>query len=172
MVVARARGEPWCKGRRWKMGKSIICGVDGSPDAQAALKVAAQFADRLGSTLILAHVAELAYLPYAAAYPFGGTAGPMTMAADADSEEEAAAQLLQRVAIDAGLPDAERRVAIGHPAERLAELADEEDAELIVVGSRGRGALKAAFLGSVSSNLVGIARCPVLIVPRGASEEP
>jgi nucleotide-binding universal stress UspA family protein len=73
------------------------------------------------------------------------------------------------VGVGAGLADAERRVVVGFPAERLAELADEEDAELIVVGSRGRGAFKAAFLGSVSSSLVGIARCPVLIVPPGAA---
>ncbi len=153
------------------MGKSIICGVDGSADSHAALKVGAQLAERLGSTLILAHVAEPAYVPYATAYPFGGTAGPMAVTEEVASEEKAAARLLQREAVDAGLADAERRVAIGHPAERLAELADEEDAEFVVVGSRGRGALKAAFLGSVSSSLVGIARCPVLIVPRGASAE-
>src|ERR687888_334827 len=54
---------------------------------------------------------------------------------------------------------------------RLADLADEEDAELIVVGSRGRGRFKAAFLGSVSNSLVGVARCPVLIVPPGAGQE-
>jgi nucleotide-binding universal stress UspA family protein len=41
---------------------------------------------------------------------------------------------------------------------------------LIVVGSRGRGRFKAAFLGSVSNSLVGVARCPVLIVPPGAAE--
>ncbi|MGH3115488.1 MAG: universal stress protein [Gaiellaceae bacterium] len=153
------------------MAGSIVCGVDGSSDSQAALKVAAQFADRLGSTLILAHVAEVAHVPYAAAYPFGGTAGPTAMTEETESAEEAAARLLERVALNAGLADSERRVAIGHPAERLAELADEEDADLIVVGSRGRGALTAAFLGSVSYSLVGIARCPVLIAPRGASEE-
>jgi nucleotide-binding universal stress UspA family protein len=150
--------------------KSIICGIDGSADSQAALKVAAEFAGRLGSTLILAHVAEPAYVPYAAAYPFGGTSGPIAVAKEVQSEEEAAARLLELVAVDAGLADAQRRVAIGHPAERLAELADEEDAELIVIGSRGQGALKSAFLGSVSYSLVGIARCPVLIVPPGASE--
>lgn len=154
------------------MSRSIVCGVDGSPDSQAALTVAAQFADRLGSTLILAHVAEPAYVAYAAAYPLGGTAGPLTVAEETESKEEDSARLLGRVAVAAGLPDAERRTAIGHPAERLAELADEENAELIVVGSRGRGALKSAFLGSVSYSLVGIARCPVLIVPPGASEEP
>jgi nucleotide-binding universal stress UspA family protein len=37
-----------------------------------------------------------------------------------------------------------------------------------VVGSRGRGAFRSAFLGSVSNSLVGVARCPVLIVPPGA----
>jgi nucleotide-binding universal stress UspA family protein len=154
------------------MGRSIVCGVDGSPDSQAAVKVAAEFAGRLGSTLILAHVAEPAYVAYAAAYPFGGTAGPMATAEEAESTEKDSERLLQRVAVAAGLADAERRVAIGHPAEQLAELADDENAELIVVGSRGRGALKSAFLGSVSYNLVGVAGCPVLIVPPGASEQP
>ncbi len=153
------------------MAGPIVCGVDGSPDSRAALEVAAQLGNRLGSTLILAHVAELVYVPYAAAYPFGGTAGPATVMEETESEEEAAARLVQRVAADARLANAETRVAVGHPAERLAELADEEDAELVVVGSRGRGAFKAAFLGSVSYNLVGVARCPVLIVPPGASEE-
>ena len=151
------------------MGGSIVCGVDGSADSQAAAKVAAQLADRLGSTLILAHVVELAHTPFAAAHPLAGMAGPMMMAEEADSKEEGA-RLLERVAVDAGLADAERRMAIGYPAERLADLADEEDAHLIVVGSRGRGALKAAFLGSVSYNLVGVARCSVLIVPPGVSE--
>ncbi len=153
------------------MRRSIVCGVDGSPDAQAALAIAREFAERLGSRLILAHVAEPAYVPYAGAYPFGGTTGPMATAKETESEEEASARLLERAAIDAGLADAETRVAIGHPAERLAELADQEDAELIVVGSRGRGALKSAFLGSVSYSLVGIAGCPVLIVPPGATED-
>jgi nucleotide-binding universal stress UspA family protein len=153
------------------MAGSIICGVDGSADSQAALEVAIELSNRLGTTLILAHVAEVAHVPYAAVYPFGATPGLAALAEESESQEEAASRLLQRVAFDAGLAEAERRVAIGHPAERLAELADEEDAELLVVGSRGRGALKAAFLGSVSSSLLGIARCPVLIVPPGAWEE-
>ena len=152
------------------MSTAIVCGVDGSSDSQAALKVAAGLADRLGTRLVLAHVAEPAHIPYAAAAPFGGMGGTMAVTAEIDSGEEAGERLLEQVAIDAGLVDADRRVAVGFPAERLAELADEENAELIVVGSRGRGAFKAAFLGSVSSSLVGIARCPVLIVPPGAAD--
>jgi universal stress protein E len=152
------------------MSRAIICGLDGSTDSQRALEVAARLAKRLGSRLVLAHVAEVAYVPYAAAYPLGGAGGPTAVANEIDAEEEVGERLLEQAADAAGLGDAERRVEVGVAAERLADLADEEDAELIVVGSRGRGAFRAAFLGSVSNSLVGVARCPVLIVPPGATE--
>jgi nucleotide-binding universal stress UspA family protein len=148
---------------------SIVCGVDGSPDSQAALQVAARLAKQLDLRLIAAHVGEPAYVPYAAAAPFGGMAGRYALMEEVESHQEIAEQLLEQVVATAGV-DADRRTAVGVPAERLAEIADEVDAELIVVGSRGRGAFKAAFLGSVSNALVGVARCPVLIVPPGATE--
>ena len=154
---------------RRKMTSSIICGVDGSTASERALAVAAQLADRLDLRLVLAHVLDHAYSPYAAVGPLG--AGVMTRPVamvNVEAYEEAGEQLLTRLAEEAGLAQAERRVASGFPAERLADLADEEKAEMIVVGSRGRGAFKAAFLGSVSSSLIGIARCPVLVVPPGA----
>jgi nucleotide-binding universal stress UspA family protein len=152
------------------MSTSIVCGVDGSPDSQAALQVAARLAAQLNLRLVVAHVAEPAFVPYAAAAPFGGNIGRYALMEEVESQQEAAERLLRQVVTAAGV-DTERRAAVGVPAEQLAEIADEVDAELIVVGSRGRGAFKAAFLGSVSNSLVGIARCPVLIVPPGASEE-
>jgi nucleotide-binding universal stress UspA family protein len=164
--------------RRWggrkenDMGGSIVCGVDGSADSQAALGVAGRLAERLEARLVLAHVAELALVPYAAVGGMGAggiAPQPMTLATR-DHQEEAGVRLLEQIAAEHGLRDAERRVVVGFPAERLADLADDEDAELIVVGSRGRGRFKAAFLGSVSNSLVGVARCPVLIVPPGAAE--
>jgi nucleotide-binding universal stress UspA family protein len=69
-----------------------------------------------------------------------------------------------------GLEEADRRVVVGYAAERLADLGDEEGAEMIVVGSRGRGAFKAAFLGGVSTSLIGVARSPILVVPPGAAD--
>ena len=152
------------------MGTSIVCGVDGSSDAQAALHVAADLAARLRLRLVVAHVAEPTYIPYAAAAPFGGPTGRYAVTEEMESQEKNAARLLEDVVATSGLVDVARRAGVGVPAERLADLADEEDADLIVVGSRGRGAFKAAFLGSVSSALVGVARCPVLIVPPGATE--
>jgi nucleotide-binding universal stress UspA family protein len=155
---------------RRDMSTSIVCGVDGSADSQAALRVAGALAERLGLRLVVAHVAEPAYIPYAAAAPFGGMAGRYAVMEEAESQKEAAERLLEDVVVAAGLVNAERRTSLGVPAERLADIADETDAELIVVGSRGRGAFKSAFLGSVSNDVVGVARCPVLIVPPGATE--
>jgi nucleotide-binding universal stress UspA family protein len=154
------------------MGGSIVCGVDGSADSQAALRVAARLAERLEARLVLAHVAELALVPYAAVGRIGpGGVAPRSMTlATRDEQEQAGVRLLQQLAAEHGLGDAEHRVVVGLPAERLADLADDQDAELIVVGSRGRGRFEAAFLGSVSNSLVGAARCPVLIVPRAAAE--
>jgi nucleotide-binding universal stress UspA family protein len=154
------------------MDTSIVCGVDGSHDSDAALAVAVRMAQRLGAKLVLAHVTEPVLTPYAHAAPFGGlsSAGPLAAHDQAVELEEAGTRLLEQAADAAGITDAEYRVLIGAPAERLADIADEENAELIVVGSRGRGAFKAAFLGSVSTSLLGIARSPVLIVPPGTAE--
>jgi nucleotide-binding universal stress UspA family protein len=61
------------------------------------------------------------------------------------------------------------QVAEGDPADRLLDTVDEEGAELLVVGSRGRGSLSSAVLGSVSRRLATDARCPVVVVPPGVS---
>jgi len=153
------------------MEKTIVCGVDGSTDSEAALAAAARLADRLGSRLLLANIVEQVHSPYAPV----GALGPRAVVLEplADSLEErvtAGERLLEEMAEKANVGEAERRVVPGFAAERLADLADEENADLIVVGSRGRGAFKAAFLGSVSTSLIGVARCPVLVVPPGARE--
>jgi nucleotide-binding universal stress UspA family protein len=150
------------------MGRSIVCGVDGSPDSRAALRVAADLAKRLGAKLVLAHVIEHVEAPDAVVGPMGTGTMPRPLLIDAPEQKEAGDQLLAQIANAAGVEQAERRVVFGFAGERLADLADEEQAELVVVGSRGRGAFKAAFLGSVSTNLIGAARCPVLVVPPGA----
>jgi nucleotide-binding universal stress UspA family protein len=155
------------------MEKSIVVGVDGSADSEAALAVAARLADRLGARLVLANVVEYVHSPYP--YPTVAAIGPRAIAPaplrDAlGAPVRAGERLLKEMAEQADVEAAERRVVSGFAAERLADLADEEDAELIVVGSRGRGAFKAAFLGSVSTSLIGVARCPVLVVPPGARE--
>jgi nucleotide-binding universal stress UspA family protein len=152
------------------MERAIVCGVDGSADSQAALSVAARMAEQLGARLVLANAVEYVHSPYATAGAFGPAAARAPLPETLDEQVRAGERLLEMMAEQAGLDQAERRVVTGFAAERLADLADEEGAELIVVGSRGRGAFKAAFLGSVSTSLIGVARCPVLVVPPGARE--
>jgi len=157
------------------MSASIVCGVDGSADSHAALKVAARLSRQLGLKLVIATVGEASHMSYAASPPSGGMsgryAGGPSLMETVELHEEEARRVLDHMVTTSGLTEAKRRIAVGVPADRLADLADEEEADFIVVGSRGRGAFKSAFLGSVSNSLVGIARCPVLIVPRGAAEE-
>jgi nucleotide-binding universal stress UspA family protein len=174
-VLASGRCSLCDRRKGEEMNGSIVCGVDGSPDSQRALGVAAQVARRLGAKLIVANVVAYvpdpvvptnAYQPMARLTGYG----PPMMEKRTDADMEASGTLLEHIVAEAGVDGAERRTELGIPAERLAELADDEGAEFIVVGSRGRGPFKAAFLGSVSNSLIGIARCPVLVVPRGVTE--
>jgi nucleotide-binding universal stress UspA family protein len=77
--------------------------------------------------------------------------------ADGDAVVQAARAALDR-------PDVETQVLMGEPATELALFAHEVGATVLVVGSRGHGALKRAFIGSVSDHLVRNAPCPVLVV--------
>jgi len=82
-----------------------------------------------------------------------------------------------RAAIDAarsalGLADAEARVVQGDPGEAICRVASELSAAAIVIGSRGRGGLKRAFLGSVSDHVVRNAPCSVIVTGARAAPPP
>ena len=142
---------------------TIVCGVDGSRNATIALGAAARLAEQLNARLVVAHVVQ-------GGFASGAVEGmrSATLGRNVEGELATGERLLDAVLDGQELREAERQVVLGFPADQLADLADAEEAELIVVGSRGRGALRAAFLGSVSTDLIGIARCPVLVVPPGA----
>jgi nucleotide-binding universal stress UspA family protein len=54
---------------------------------------------------------------------------------------------------------------VGDPADEIVAYADSVDAEAIVVGTRGRGSITGALVGSVSQRVLRDARLPVLVVP-------
>jgi nucleotide-binding universal stress UspA family protein len=149
---------------------TLLCGVDGSPQSAAAVAVAARLVERRGARRVVAHLKDTHHAHRNPAPVGAGSAVPRPLGMPAAEHVRAAEALVAQMAAAAGVEGAECRVVGGFAADRLADLADEEQAELIVVGSRGRGALKAAFLGSVSANLIGVARCPVMVVPAGATE--
>jgi nucleotide-binding universal stress UspA family protein len=67
--------------------------------------------------------------------------------------------------------DVQGEVLQGDPATAIARRAEEDDLDLLLLGSRSHGPVRSALLGSVSEMLVRTAPCPVLIVPHGATAE-
>ena len=149
------------------MFKNIVVGTDGSDGATIALSTAIELAHAGGATL---HVVSAMKAPLS-----GGFVGPEAMSvipAAPDWQDAARAELdtiLGRASLDAKAQevDVEVHAEIGSAAEVLCEVAQNVDADLIVVGSRGmKGGRR--FLGSVPNSVSHHAPCSVLIVDTGA----
>lgn len=140
------------------MNSSIICGVDHAADAHATARVAATLAERLRLRLILVHALPTGARPLVATGRGGDTRGAM--------EAE-----LAELRDSASTGEADIRIEDGEPPERLATVAEAEDAAFIVVGTRGQGFPQAAVHGSVSIATVRVAPCPVIVVPPIAAHE-
>jgi nucleotide-binding universal stress UspA family protein len=148
--------------------RRIVCGVDGSEQARHAASAALRLADRLGARLVLVHVTPTRTVVPVDSFPMGVDPSTYPRSSElAFSEAEAAFDSLSSDVTGARV---EREVRLGEPAAVLAEVAADCGAELIVVGSRGRGAWRSAVLGSVSSDVARLAPCPVLIVAERAAE--
>lgn len=136
-----------------------MIGVDGSDAAKEALQYGLHEASMRGTRVRAVH----AWM-YSSAIPATGPG--MVAPSDATPYREAAEKLL-RTTVEAVAGDAADRidrVVVESPAGP-GIIANARDAELIVVGRRGRGTVRSLVLGSVSSYVVQHATCPVLVVP-------
>jgi nucleotide-binding universal stress UspA family protein len=140
----------------------VTVGFDGSAGAHAALAAAAPLAQAAGCALRVVSV----FAPDASPPPWLATP-PGFLRITEDAERSARALLDGAVR---GLPEAEPVFLHGEPARELAREA--EDADLLLIGSRGYGPAPAVLLGAVSGRLMETAACPVLIVPNGAESLP
>jgi nucleotide-binding universal stress UspA family protein len=136
-----------------------VIGVDGSRAAKHALQLGLHEASIRGSRVRAVH----AWMPTAGVPVTGpGMIPPIDVPA---LEAAAAAHLRSLVEAVAGeASDRVERVLVESPAGP-AIIDHAHDAELIVVGRRGRGAVSSIVLGSVSSYVLHHATCPVLVVP-------
>jgi len=136
-------------------GGLIVVGVDGSDSSIDALHWAAAQAKRTGSALrVMATWAYPSSLGWAPSWP-----------EDWDPQKETENALTKVIedalGSDPGI-EVSQLVVEGHAAQVLVKAS--EDADLMVVGSRGHGAFTGMLLGSVSEYLATHCRCPVLIV--------
>jgi nucleotide-binding universal stress UspA family protein len=129
------------------MSGPVVCGVDLTERSPLPAAVAAVIARALGCQAAVAHVDD------------ESPGMPSVRRARALRE-------LRALADDQGFAaDTLVWLSGGDPAETLVRMARDHDAELLVVGSRGRGDLRTALGGSVSAAVVRAAPCPVAVVP-------
>ena len=144
----------------------IVLATDGSREAKLAATTAADLAKSTGSELHVLYVGE-ALNPYAEEVGLAG--------AEAGDFERQARDLLdaetERVRA-AGGAVAQAHLSRGKVDHELVSLAEEIGAGLIVLGSRGRGGIRRALMGSVSDSVVRHSHCPVLVVRDGAGALP
>ena len=158
------------------MGSTIVCAVDIDDDERPrALTVAANLAERLDLPLVVAYVAPLvgptAGDPLAGGDAVIGVPGPAIPYPMAVSDTElaevrdAARRRVEQLLAQWHVDDAQIAVALDATvADGLRRSATDHDAELLVIGSRGRGTVRAALLGSTSHSLVADAPCPLVVV--------
>jgi nucleotide-binding universal stress UspA family protein len=139
------------------MFKRILVAVDGSSHARRALDAAIELAEALDSWLTLICVVVPPGWPATAA-----VYGALPSGQDLDRE---ARRLLDEAAVlvPDGIPVA-TVMAHGAPAQAILERIGEGGHDLVVVGSRGRGAAAALLLGSVSGTVLEHSPVPVLVV--------
>ena len=152
-------------GERSGARRAIVCGVDGSPASDHALAAAQELCGRLDRELMLLSVQESASI---AAIPAAGVVPAVDLVETRGREE--AERALERAAtrIGRGL-GIRRRIRVGDVVAQLVATADEEEADLIVIGASEPGGLHGALAGSVSTVLSRHSPCPFLVVPEGAS---
>jgi len=138
--------------------KTVVAGVDGSTASRAALTWAAAEAAEHGAELVVVHVWEP---PLLAAAGLGSVPhGPIAETAK-DAEKLLLGVVTEELGDNPPVP-VQPRVKRGHPAEVLID--ESKDADLLVVGTRGRGGFAGLVLGSVSQHVAAYARCPVTVV--------
>jgi len=132
----------------------ILVAVDGSPRSERTIPVALDLAGRYGAEVTVVHVRE--YDRYEGDDVDLGPPIP-------------ADELVQRVVgtfQEAGLSThgEVRRVSPGRTAEMIVDVAEQSDAALIVMGTRGMTEIRSLLLGGVATKVVNRATCPVLLV--------
>jgi nucleotide-binding universal stress UspA family protein len=138
----------------------IVVGVDGSDDGQRALRWAVDEARARGGTVEVVHAWQP---PFLAGYPLD------SLATGIDAFEDTARTVMERAleGVDvAGLGrPVQQTLRPARPASALLDAA--EDADLVVVGSRGIGGFRGLLVGSVSLQVARHSPCPVVVVRSG-----
>ena len=136
--------------------KQIVAAVDGSKESLAAARLGLDLSQKYGAKLLLLQVAAPVVAP--GEPPFGGMPGlDEALLGRARADLESTWKTI-------GQPEGvERMAVIGAPAETICATAQARNADLVVVGSHGRGGMARVLLGSVAERVVRMAGRSVLV---------
>ncbi len=150
----------------------VLIGTDGSDDAIAAARTGLGL---LGTPSKVTVMCVLDTPGEATAGLESGFAGGMVSDTEVDRAwslaEQEASEALERTVAGLGTDaPVEQVTRSGDAGPAICRLAEEVGADVVVVGSRGRGAIKRALLGSVSTHVTANAPCPVVVVRAGTED--
>jgi nucleotide-binding universal stress UspA family protein len=160
VLIARGYDDP--EEERGYLPWKILVAMDGSEEASAAARVAAEIAKAAGSEVHLVYaMQEERYRPHLGPEMWEGWEEGFEQAKrSARSWVEDQAERMR----GEGASVVESHLLLGRPDAAIVWLAQEISAGLIVLGSRGLGGMSRALIGSVSDSVVRHAHCPVLVV--------
>ncbi|MDJ0394821.1 universal stress protein [Rhodococcus sp. G-MC3] len=154
----------WTDRRRIPASNPIVVGIDGTKASAAALDSAFEEADMRGAPLTAIHAWSDADLSIG--IPVHGLEWPVNRPAT----EDALTQILNEYSLHYPSVSVRRVVVKDRPLHALLDHA--QGAQLLVVGSHGRGGFSGMMLGSTGRSVLGRANCPVMIVPSSARFAP
>ena len=132
----------------------VVVGVDGSPVSVEVLEKAAKQARWRDAELHIVHVSQM---------PIVYSEVPIDLTGIAESERVAVWEQLEPTVSAIDVPT--KRIDLqGYPPDLLPDYAHRVDADLVVVGTRGRGDFASLILGSTSHRTIQLAGCDVLVV--------
>ena len=145
--------------------EKIVIATDGSAASAEALDFGLEVAADEDATALLVHVAPLMDVLPAGGFPTNPSVPHEISEADHVPLEEAG-EIAKRAGVSATT-----HLLVGDPAREIATFAESQDADMIVVGSRGHGAIASVLLGSVSRGILRESKRPVLVVRGLAATE-
>jgi nucleotide-binding universal stress UspA family protein len=141
---------------------TILCGVNESAGSRNAARVAGALSKRLELRLVLVHVAD--------GFTVAGGSTANDESVTTKQARRGGKKLLDQLTAEQGLRGAEQRIEVGDPAERLAQVAAEERAALIIVGACEQRRLRPTLRSDLSQEIARVTPCPVFVVPPAATE--
>lgn len=146
--------------------KTLLVPVDLSDASQHVLEKAAELAPQVSARIVLLHIVEpvATYVPVGATMDVIAAAPPPTETAESLSAPDSRLKNLAGPLVAAGI-SVEPVTLIGLAVDDILEQAAKYNADYIMLGSHGHGALYHLFSGSVVTGILKRAKCPVIVVP-------